>query len=451
MTVVDVAVVGAGLVGSAIARGLSGYQLDVALLDARGDVGAAASKANTAILHTGFDAKPGTLESRLVAEGYRMLTDHAERAGIPCVRVGAVVVAWDEQQRRALPGLQETAERNGCTGTRIVGPDALPPALGQGALAGLSVPGESITCTWTVNLSLATDAVRRGARLLRSHRVEKVTTDEDVTVLHTNSGQVRARWVVNAAGLGADEIDGLFGHERFRLHPRRGELAVFDKQARGLVDRIVLPVPSTTTKGVLVTPTVYGNVLAGPTAEDITDRTDTATTPEGLDFVLGKARRIVPALGREEITATYAGLRPASDVADYTVEVDAEQRYAVAGGIRSTGLSSCMAVAEYLIGLLADAGLSLDERTDLPEPPVMPDLGSPRACEVPERTDPEHGGVVCFCERVTRAEIRDALASTIPPRDLAGLRRRTRAMSGRCQGAACGAEVIAMFEDSVRR
>ena len=456
MTTVDVAVVGAGLVGSAVARVLAGYRLDVALLDARADVGDGTSKANTAVLHTGFDAKPGTLEARLVARGHRLLADYAARTGIPRERVGAVVVAWDEEQQRALPRLQEVAERNGCADTRVVGRDELVrlvPGLGEGALAGLSVPGESITCTWTVNLALATEAVRRGVRLLREHRVDAVTRGDAVTTLHTGRGDVSARWVVNAAGLGADLLDGLFGHDRFQLHPRRGELVVLDKCARSLVDRIVLPVPSEVSKGVLVTPTVHGNVLIGPTAEDGTDRTDTATTAAGLDRVLREAVRTVPALRGAEVTATYAGLRPASDVPDYTVEVDAHQRYAVAGGIRSTGLTSCMAVAEHLVGLLAEAGLPLTERESLPDPPAMPNLGSPKPCEDADRIarDPEYGDVVCFCERVTRGEIRDALASTVPPRSPGGLRRRTRAMSGRCQGASCGAEVLAMFDTARNR
>ncbi|PXY28971.1 FAD/NAD(P)-binding oxidoreductase [Prauserella coralliicola] len=454
-TVVDVAVIGAGVVGSAIARLLSGHELDVALLDARDDVGDGTSKANTAILHTGFDASPGTLESRLVAEGYHLLRDYADRTGIPYEPTGALLVAWDDEQLDALPELQRKAERNGYHETEIVGPGevyAQVPALGPGALGGLTVPGESIICTWTTTLALATDAVRRGTRLLRGHRVESVTVGGGDTVLHTSVGDVRARWVVNAAGLGGDVIDARFGHDRFHLHPRRGELFVYDKQARPLVDRIVLPVPSKLGKGVLISPTIYGNVMLGPTAEDMTDRRDTATTESGYAFLLDKGRRIMPSLLREEVTATYAGLRAASDVGDYTIEVDAAQRYAVAGGIRSTGLTSSMAVAEYLVDLLGKAGLSLHERDDLPEPPRMPNIGEarPRPYADAERIarDPAYGTVVCFCERVTRGEIRDALNSTIPPHDLDGLRRRTRAMNGRCQGFYCGATVTGMLGDA---
>lgn len=452
---VDVAVVGAGVIGSALARNLAGHRLDVALLDARADVGDGTSKANTAILHTGFDATPGTLESRMVSEGYHLLKEYAGRTGIPWEPTGAVLVAWDPEQLAALPALREKAERNGYRETEIIEADEVYrqlPALGAGALGGLTVPGESIICTWTTNLALATDAVNRGVRLLRSHRVESVSTGTDRTVLHTGHGDVHARWVVNAAGLGGDTLDAQFGFDRFHLHPRRGELLVYDKQARPLVNRIVLPVPSKVGKGVLVSPTVYGNVLLGPTAEDLTDRSDSATTEDGYAFLREKGERIMPDLLGEEITAVYAGLRAVSDVPDYTVEVSAAQRYAVAGGIRSTGLTSCMAVARHLTELLGAAGLPLKERDDLPEPPRMPNIGeaSARPYADAERIarDPEYGTVTCFCERVTRGEIRDALTSVIPPRDLGGLRRRTRAMNGRCQGFYCGATVMAMLDDA---
>ncbi|GLY71107.1 NAD(P)/FAD-dependent oxidoreductase [Amycolatopsis taiwanensis] len=455
---VDVAVIGAGVVGSAIARLLSGHQLDVALIESRCDVGDGTSKANTAILHTGFDAKPGTLESRLVARGYHLLKAFADETGIPYEPTGALLVAWDDEQLAALPGLREKARQNGYTESEIVGSEEVyrqVPTLGPGALGGLTVPGESIICTWTTNLALATDAVRRGTRLLRSHRVDSVTVGAESTVLHTSQGDLRARWVVNAAGLGSDTIDAQFGHDRFHLHPRRGELLVFDKQARPLVDKIVLPVPSKLGKGVLVSPTIYGNVMLGPTAEDMTDRTDTSTTEDGFGFLREKGERIMPRLLQEEVTASYAGLRAASDAPDYTVEVDAEQRYAVAGGIRSTGLTSSMAIAEYLSQLLAKAGLDLRERTDLPAPPRMPNIGEarlrPHADGDRIAQDPAYGTVVCFCERVTQGEIRDALNSVIPPCDIDGLRRRTRAMNGRCQGFYCGANVTEMLQGNERK
>ncbi|MFF5109529.1 NAD(P)/FAD-dependent oxidoreductase [Streptosporangium sp. NPDC000509] len=450
----DVAVIGAGIVGSAIARKLAGYELSVALLDARDDVGDGTSKANTAILHTGFDARPGTLESRLVREGYHLLSEYAERTGIPVERTGALLVAWTVEELDALPGLRRKAEQNGYDRTEIVGPEEVYrqlPYLGEGALGGLTVPDESIICTWTTNLALATDAVGRGVTLLLNRAVSSVEDREDHTVLRTSGGEVRARWVVNAAGLGADVVDRLFGHDRFTVTPRRGELLVYDKAARPMVDRIVLPVPSSRGKGVLISPTVYGNVLLGPTAEDLTDRTDTGTSEQGLRFLLDKGEKLMPDLLREEVTATYAGLRAASDHPDYLIEADAGRRYVLVGGIRSTGLTAGIAIAEYVAELARAAGLALVPRENLPEPPRMPNLGeaSTRPYQDAARiaADPAYGRVVCFCERVTAGEIRDTFASPIPPATLEGLRRRTRAMNGRCQGFFCGAEVKKLLEE----
>ncbi|WP_326794293.1 NAD(P)/FAD-dependent oxidoreductase [Streptomyces sp. NBC_01808] len=451
--VFDVAVIGGGIVGAAIARELSGYDLAVALLEARDDVGDGTSKANTAILHTGFDAKPGTLESELVARGYRLLGAYAEATGIPVERTGAVLVAWTGEELDALPGLKEKAEANGYEHCRLFGPDEVYrdlPDLGQGALGGLTVPDEAIICTWTTNLALATDAQQRGATILLRHAVTGIDAGHEATTLHTAGGDVRARWVVNAAGLGADHVDRLLGHDRFTVTPRRGELFVFDKLARPLANKIILPVPSSRGKGVLIAPTVYGNVMLGPTAEDLTDRTATATSEEGFDFLLTKGARLMPRLLTEEVTASYAGLRASIDHPDYLIETDRSQRYVLVGGIRSTGLTAGMAIAEHVRGRLADAGLAMRARESLPEPPRMPNIGeaSPRPYQDAGliARDRAYGTVACFCERVTEGEIRDACHAAVPARTLDGLRRRTRAMNGRCQGFYCGAAVAALYE-----
>jgi glycerol-3-phosphate dehydrogenase len=353
-----------------------------------------------------------------------------------------------------LPTLQAKAESNGYPHCEIVDAPTVyrqVPDLGDGALGGLTVPDESIVCTWTTNLALATDAVNRGATLLLDHEVRGVEVGDVATTVATNAGPIRARWVVNAAGLGADILDREFGFERFTVTPRRGELLVYDKLARPLVDKIVLPVPSAVGKGVLVSPTIYGNVMLGPTAEDLDDRTATATSEAGFEFLLAKGAALMPKLLAEEVTAAYSGLRAAIDHGDYLIEADPAQRYLLIGGIRSTGLTAGMAIAEHVHGLLEDAGMPLAAKPKLPVPPRMPNIGEaftrPYQDGEAIAADPAYGKIVCFCERVTAGEIRDAFTSVIPPVGLDGLRRRTRVLNGRCQGFYCGAEVRALLDD----
>jgi glycerol-3-phosphate dehydrogenase len=448
----DVAVVGAGAVGCAVARDLTLRGMRCVLLEAGPDVGAGTSKANTAIHHTGFDAKPGTIESELVARGYELLDEYASRVGIPLSTVGALMIAWTPEQHEALAGIQATAVENGYEETRRVGLEELyarEPSLGSGAEGAIEIPGEGIVCPFTTTLAFATHAVTGGCELVLNAAVKGVRPVGGGHELDTARGPVRARFLVNAAGLRSDEIDAMLGHSDFHVTPRRGELIVFDKLARGLVNHVLLPVPTEKTKGVLVSPTIYGNVLLGPTAEDIDDKTDRSTTATGLASLMEAGERIIPRLVDQEVTATYVGLRAATEHRDYQLEAHPEQGYVCAGGIRSTGITGSLGIAEWVRDALADAGLELSDPG--PEPPLrMPNIGEfgsrpYQEAELIDR-DPDYGRIVCFCERVTRGEIDAALGSRIPPADADGLRRRTRALMGRCQGFFCGAEITAAVE-----
>ncbi|MFE7927397.1 FAD-dependent oxidoreductase [Streptomyces sp. NPDC057456] len=438
----DVAIVGAGVVGCAIARELARRpRLKVALVEAQDDIGQGTSKANTAILHTGFDAVPGSLEARLVREGAALLAAYAAESGIPVEPVGALLVAWDEEQLAALPRLAEKAERNEYQDARLIGAAELyrlEPHLGPGALGALHVPGESVVCPWTTPLAYATQAVRHGVDLHLDARVRQVGRQGDTHVIGTARGVLRARFLVNAAGLHADALDRLLGHDDFTVVPRRGQLIVFDTFARDLVHHILLPVPTALGKGVLVAPTVYGNVLLGPTAEDLDDKRATNSTADGLAGLRAQGGRILPGLLDEEVTAVYAGLRAATEHDDYRITAHPGEACVTVGGIRSTGLTASLAIAAHVVGLL-------ETETGLDPGPVR----ELRPVPVHRRpTGPEYGILVCHCEGVSRGEIRDALAHPIPPRTLDGLRRRTRARAGRCQGFHCGAAVRALLEEA---
>ncbi len=453
----EFAVIGAGVVGSAIARTIAGSRYRVALLDSRAEVCGGTSKANTAILHTGYDAQPGTLEAKLVARGYKLTYEYCKKTGISVEKTGAILVAWDEEQKKSLTGLQHKAELNGYTRTRIMTPDEVYtalPALGPGATGGLEVPDESIIDPWSVPLAYATDAVNRGCELILNCTVKGIDIDEKVTILHTSTGDIETEWVINAAGLGGDDIDRAFGFDRLVVTPRRGELLVYDKLTAPMAPKIVLAAPSKVGKGVLISPTIFGNTMLGPTADDIEDKTDTGTSESGFNFLTHKGSKIMPALLTQEVTAAYAGLRAAHNQPDYLIEAEATKRYLIAGAIRSTGLTSAIAVAEYVGDMLSTLGFDMSERESLPPAPTMPPLGErfqrPFANEALIEKDPEYGEMMCFCERVTKGEIRDSLESVIPARSLEGIRRRTRAMNGRCQGFFCGAKVKAYFDEHSR-
>lgn len=448
----DVAIIGAGVVGCAIARALAQYQLSVVVIERSSDVGNGTSKANTAILHTGFDCVPGSLESSLVSRGYHQLRDYAALTGIAFEPTGALVVAWDEEQEAVLTALQEKAEKNGYGSTRLLGADEVrqrEPNLGVGARGALAVPGESIICPWSTTLAYAREAYSAGVAFAFDTQVTSVHFDDEGQLLNTTRGERRSRWLINAAGLFSGEVDRFCQHHAFHVQPRRGELIVFDKLSRPLINAIILPVPNSRTKGVLVAPTVYGNLLLGPTADDVDDASTTGTTEQGIARLLDAGRRILPRLLDEEVTALYAGLRAATEHSDYQIQLHRDEAYVCVGGIRSTGLTASMAIADHVVGLLRNGGLPLVRRHQAPLTPTMPPLGSAQRRPYDDArliaSDAQYGDIICHCEQVTRGEIRDACAGPWGAPDLGALRRRTRALNGRCQGFYCGAEVAALW------
>ena len=453
----DVAIIGAGAVGSAIARELSRCQLNVALLEANSDVGMGTSKASTAIWHTGYDATPGSLESVLLKRSYPLLETFMLEVGSPFERIGGLLIAWTQEQLEILPSLLEKAHKNGDTDVYLISREEVyqrEPHLGKGALGGMFVPGEGILCTFTIPLACATQAVVNGVVLKLNFTVKSVQQTGDSALISSGSEEIQAKWVINAAGLYSDEINNHFGHESFKVTPRRGELIVYDKLARPLVNHVLLPVPTAVTKGVLISPTVYGNVLLGPTAEDLQDKTATSTSAKGLQSLLEKGEKILPDLLKEEVTATYAGLRAATEHSDYQIALHADQHYICVGGIRSTGISGCLGIAEYVAGLLEEGGVELKSKPEF-KAIRMSNIGEAflrpyQNAELIE-SNPHYGQIICHCERVTLGEVDDAIHSPIPATTLDALRRRTRAMQGRCQGFNCQASLNVILSDKSER
>jgi len=349
------------------------------------------------------------------------------------------------------------AHKNGDTDVYITSKEELyqrEQHLGEGALGGMFVPGEGILCTFTIPLACATQAVVNGVTLKLNFAVRSIKKANDISMISSRSEEIQAKWVINAAGLYSDEINNHFGHENFKITPRRGELIVYDKLARPLVNHVLLPVPTAITKGVLISPTVYGNVLLGPTAEDLPDKTATNTSAKGLQSLLEKGERILPDLLNEEVTATYAGLRAATEHSDYQIALHVDQQYICVGGIRSTGISASLGIAEYVADLLKEGGVELRPKSEF-KTIRMPNIGETslrpyQNAELIEKNS-NYGQIVCHCERVTLGELHDAINSDIPAATLDALRRRTRAMQGRCQGFNCHASLLSSLRGVAQR
>ena len=433
----DVAIIGAGIVGCAIARRFALSGARVAVVEKAVDILDGASKGNSAILHTGFDAPIGSLEQRCVASGYDEYLSIHERLGLPLIRSGALVVAWTEEEEAILPSLVEQAHRNGVDDVEpltVADLRRVEPGLAPGARGGFRVPREYLIDPWSAPFAYLLQAVENGAELLRGAEVTGATRDGD-WLLETTRGTVRAGLVVNAAGLFGDLVDEMLtGRSDFRVRPRKGQFIVYDKPAAALASHIILPVPNAITKGVVVCRTAFGNLIVGPTAEDQDDRERATLVTETLAFLKSKGEAIVPALREQTVTAIYAGLRPATEFKDYQIRAHEGLACITVGGIRSMGLSAALGIASH-VERLAGLALSPPVKPAWPKVPNISEYG-PRDWQ-----SEGHGGVVCHCELATRREVLAALDGPLPARSLAGLKRRTRVTMGRCQGFFCSAEL----------
>jgi len=435
----DIAVIGGGVVGCAVIRRAALSGLSVILVEAAADILAGASKGNSAILHTGFDAPEGSDELELMRAGRTEYLSLRHELNLPLLETGAIVVAWTAEELQRLEKIAQKGRANGIDDLVMLSPNDIArrePHLAP-AQGGVLVPGEHVIDPWSSPLAYLRQALAHGAQFLPSAALKSASFDGENWHLDTAAASITARHVVNCAGLFGDEVDFLLtGQRRFSIHPRKGQFAVFDKAAQALVKTIILPVPTERTKGVVLCPTVFGNVLIGPTAEEQEDRRRAAVDQATLETLVATAGRMLPALAHMPVTAVYAGLRPASERSEYRLFNDPERNLVTVGGIRSTGLTAALGIAQYVMKAL---GVALPrELASPPLSPPMPNLAEhlPRAWQESGRDE-----IVCHCEMVTRREILDALDGPLPARDMGGLKRRTRAGMGRCQGFYCAARI----------
>jgi glycerol-3-phosphate dehydrogenase len=440
--VLDVVVIGGGVVGCAVARRLTLDGATVMLLEKGPDIlSGSASKGNSAILHTGFDAPEGSLELHCVRDGYREYLEIHDRLNLPVLETGAVLAAWTEEEAERLPGILETAHRNGVAD---VGPltveelYAREPSLAPGARAALRIPGEHVIDPWSAPFAYVSQAIANGAEARFDCEVLGADLGSHGWVLDTSRGRITARAVVNCAGLYGDLVDAMAGLTDFVIQPRKGQFVIMDKSAFGLVRSIILPVPTERSKGVLLAPTAFGNLLIGPTAEDVGEREAPTVTRGALKGLLDQAATKVPAVRDHEVTAVFAGLRPASRDRDYQIRAHPELRWITVGGIRSTGLTGALGIARHVADLYRERLEGVHTAIDDPVWTPVPNLSEHRARPYQR---PAAGPILCHCEFVTRQEVEEALRGPLPPRSLGALRRRTRVLLGRCQGFYCGAEI----------
>jgi len=455
----DVAIVGAGVVGCALAYKLSRFRLRTLLVDRNFDVGEGSSKGNSAIIHTGFDAAPGSLESKLVTHASRQWPALAEKLKIPFEACGAVLLAIDEEQEARLPRIYQNALANGVEDVRLLAlrevreiePNA--PSYVRGAL---QIPRESIIDPFTASIAFAEVALANGTDILLGASIVAVGNPEAAikTLVTSSQNRVTTRLLVNAAGLGSRALADAYGGAPFDINPRRGQFLIFDKFSRPLVNGILLPVPTPLTKGVLVIPSIFGNLIAGPTADDLPLGSPDATwtTKAGLEAVGMGAARLLPSLAGQPVIGTYAGARCNCAQGSYLLRYnDPHPGILTVIGIRSTGLTSSPTLADHLVqGLVDNCLLKLEEKVDTTD--SRPECAWPGWRRRPYedtarvRQRPDYGRIICTCENVSRGEIIDALESPLKPRTLDAVKRRTRTLMGRCQGFGClvpVAEIVA--------
>lgn len=447
----DVAVIGAGVIGSLIARELSRYSIKVALVEKCNDMAMGTSKANSAIVHAGFDAKPGSLKAKFNVEGTALMPEICKTLGVPFKPVGSLVVAFSDEEVDTLNELLERGKINGVPGLEIYDKEMLKkaePYISDEAKAALWAPSAGIVCPYELTIAAAENAVVNGADFIRNFEVDKIDFDGDLFTVSDGENEIKTKYVINAAGVYCDEIASLIGDNSIHTTPRKGEYMLCDKSAGHLANHTIFQCPSKMGKGVLVTPTVDGNLLIGPSAIDIDDKDDVATCSDTLAGVLETAKKSVPSLTTRDVITSFAGLRAHCDRNDFIIEPSEKNaQFINVAGIESPGLSSAPAIALYVKDIILNA-MPSDEKSDfnpVREEPVRFRHMSNEERKALIEKNPAYGRIICRCETITEGEILDAINAPAGARDVDGVKRRTRAGMGRCQGGFCGSKVVELL------
>ena len=440
----DVVIIGAGVTGAAVAWKLAEYDIKTCVLEKCSDVCEGTSKANSAIIHAGYDAEPGSLKAKLNVGGNEMMDELCEDLDIPFKRIGSLVVCI---YKDALPGLKELCERgekNGVKGLKLLSrEEALltEPNLSDETQGALFAPSAGIICPFELNIAMAEIASMNGAEFKLNTEVQDIKKDSDGNFrIFTNNGEYKARYVVNAAGVYADVIHNMVSSKKMHITQRRGDYCLLDKQAGAHVNHVIFPQPTELGKGVLVAPTVHGNLIVGPTAIETEDKEGTATTAQGISELTQKAGNHVKNIPMNKVITSFAGLRAHEDNNDFIIEeVSDVPGFIDCAGIESPGLTSCPAIGEMVCDILKNLmDLKKKENIITKRKGVRRTEGlSTEEMNALIKENPAYGNVICRCESITEGEIIDAIHRPLGARTLDGIKRRTRAGMGRCQAGFC--------------
>ncbi len=443
----DVAIIGAGVCGCAIAYELSKYNLNIALIEKENDVACGTTRANSAIIHAGYDPQTGTLMQKLNVRGSKRTGALCKQLSVQYRQIGSMVLAFDETQMQTLRQLCARGKANGVEGVTILTKEqavAKEPNLSNDIVGALHAPTCAIISPWEFALALGEVAVKNGAKLFLNSPVAAIAQQNGGFAIQAGEHALQARFIVNAAGLFADGIHTMAGGEGFGVYPVKGQYYLLDKNQGSLVDTVIFQCPTKEGKGVLVAPTVHGNLIVGPDSAEIGDKADFSTSYEGLELVRSTALKSVPGINFRESIRNFAGLRAYSTSHDFIIEPSAQvKNFINVAGIKSPGLSSAAAIGEYVAELLAGQGLALTENPafngsrEVIRFHALDHAG--RAEQIAR--DARYGRIICRCETITEGEILDAIHSPIPPCSIDGVKRRTGAGMGRCQGGFCGPRI----------
>ena len=439
----DVVVIGGGVIGCAVARELSRYQVKACVVEREEDVCSGTSKANSAIVHGGFDAEPGSLKAKFNILGSQMMEELSKELDFDYKRNGSLVLCFAEEDKPALGALYEKGVKNGVKGMSIISGDEVrkrEPNIEDTVVAALDVPSGGIVCPFGLTIALAENACDNGVEFQFLTEVETIEKEAEGYVLKTSKGEIHTACVVNAAGVYSDQIHNFVSEKKLHITARKGDYCLLDKEAGSLVSHTIFQLPTKMGKGVLVSPTVHGNLLTGPTATDIENKEQTATAAEELDSLMSRASLSVKGIPFRQVITSFAGLRAHEDGDDFVIgEISDAPGFFDAAGIESPGLSSAPAIGQWLAEKVAEK-LNAKKKEDwngTRKGIVRPELLSKEERAELIRKNPAYGTIICRCESVSEGEIVDAITRTLGAKSLDGIKRRVRQGMGRCQAGFC--------------